>query len=692
MTKLIKSMMILLVVLSCSSKESNSKLSQVPTSINLSEFKEEGVLEIKKQIFEPDENGVINRVELKLPDYQNALYYRPFSYTKASGNRVEPIWFSNLNDLKTYAPQKPREDNNLKLGLFLLIQKTDGKYLAILPIVSSRLGNSLDIDNGKLYLEFATYGTEKVNQNAPLMAYAESANPYEAARVVWEQALKCENVKGNVKFRSQKKYPEPYKYLGWCSWEHYRSKINEQIIVNSVNDIKKSPIPIRWVLVDDGYLDQKNRQLLSFGVDKKKFPNGWKNITCLKDDKLKWFGIWRNFNGYMSGVNQNHSMQNLSSDIRKVKDGKNPIFMSKTNKESANNFYNQMTVDTKNNGFDMIKVDFQTVNMVYNKGTENPVQGVHFNNQALENNCKNKDLHLLNCIAMQNFNVFNHSHSNLIRSSVDYKINFNRTDLCLVQNLYNPLWLGHIHWMDHDMFHTSYKETARINAVTRAMSGAPVYLSDETKNMDDEVLKPLMYSNGKIVGTLAPLSVLPKSLMHDPYKGKKAISIISPLKNKSCAIVSLNLNRGEVVNETLSPEDYKFASSLIQPYKGQWKIPSEGLLIFDSYNRTASRFINQISFKLKTREERLFQLFPIKHNYALLGMDNKYLSGMTYDVISQTKEQIKFKLVENGDILFWSDHKAPKSENFKFTEISKGLYKGKLIKENKGRVYIINWK
>ncbi len=49
-----------------------------------------------------------------------------------------------------------------------------------------------------------------------------------------------------------KRYPEPYSYLGWCSWEHYRENIGEEIILSAIRDIKSSPLPIRWVLVDDG--------------------------------------------------------------------------------------------------------------------------------------------------------------------------------------------------------------------------------------------------------------------------------------------------------------------------------------------------------------------------------------------------------------------------------------------------------
>ena len=130
------------------------------------------------------------------------------------------------------------------------------------------------------------------------------------------------------------------------------------MILNAISHIKSSSIPFRWVMVDDGYLDAKAGQLLSFGVDKQKFPNGWDSITSQKDEKIKWMGIWRNFNGYMNGVSPNHSMDNLKDQLEVRKIDNRMLCMPGILAESANAFYNEMTSATKNSGFDIIKVDF----------------------------------------------------------------------------------------------------------------------------------------------------------------------------------------------------------------------------------------------------------------------------------------------------------------------------------------------
>ena len=73
--------------------------------------------------------------------------------------------------------------------------------------------------------------------------------------------------------------------------------------------------------------------------------------------------------------------------ISTQKSRKNKVrMMTKNDSVSANTFYDAMTADTKNNGFDMLKVDFQSMNLIFNKGNENPILGVHYNNRALEEN------------------------------------------------------------------------------------------------------------------------------------------------------------------------------------------------------------------------------------------------------------------------------------------------------------------
>lgn len=684
-------LLLLVLLQSCNENKGKKKVQRfnaIPHYLDIDEVATKGIFVLNEQDLVPDENGIIAQVKLDLPDFQKGIYYRPFSPTTASGNRVEPLWLADISDLANLKEKTPRNGTYVNLGAFLMLKKTTGNYLVLLPVVSNRIGNTFSIQNDSLYLTVATYGTRTEHTSAPLLAYAESDNPYEATKLAWEIAMQTEGVKGNIDWRSNKTYPEPFKYLGWCSWEHYRQDINEEIILRSIADIKSSTLPFRWLMVDDGYLDADKGKLLSFGVDKNKFPNGWDTITSQKNDKLKWMGIWRNFNGYMGGVSANHTMDNLKEHIVKVQHNGNERYMPRISPESSNAFYHEMTSLTKEAGFDFLKVDFQSNNFRYNTGSVNAILGVHYNNMALEENCKSQGLPLLNCIAQQNFNVFNHKYSALIRGSVDYKTTTDRLDVTLVQNFTNAFWLGHTHWLDQDMFYANYK-TAKLMAVARAVSGGPVYLSDETKNIDHTYLNPLTFADGHILGTLAPGVPLPESMMQDPYFDNKAFRVIAPLENNAAIIMAVNLNQDEKKVKTfINIEDYTFAGGMIQPYTGLWDIPKEGILLYNQYTKEASVLNDKYAFELESRKEGLFQLSPIKQGWAIIGNPDKYLPASTYQLLSVDDASIRIKLVENSPVMLWSESKIPSSENFEFTKMPNGLWYGKLIMPTKNNEYI----
>jgi hypothetical protein len=44
----------------------------------------------------------------------------------------------------------------------------------------------------------ATYGKRTENTSVSLMSFAQSENPYEAARMAWEMAMKSEEIKDNI--------------------------------------------------------------------------------------------------------------------------------------------------------------------------------------------------------------------------------------------------------------------------------------------------------------------------------------------------------------------------------------------------------------------------------------------------------------------------------------------------------------
>jgi len=242
-----------------------SSFKQVPKQLDLQKItSSEGTMELSKQELIPDTNGILFETKVILPDFIEGVYYRPYSAYVASGNRMEPVFFKLEKELFDYEPQLPREDNNMMFGSFIMLKNAKNEFIAILPLVSTSVGNTFSVTRNGVYLTSATYGTAKVQESIPLIAYAKSKNPYLAVKQVWQQAMSQPQIKGRIQLREDKIYPENFKYLGWCSWEHFRTKINETIISNAIKDLKQSDLPFRWVMVDDGYLDATKKQAIKF--------------------------------------------------------------------------------------------------------------------------------------------------------------------------------------------------------------------------------------------------------------------------------------------------------------------------------------------------------------------------------------------------------------------------------------------
>lgn len=85
-------------------------------------------------------------------------------------------------------------------------------------------------------------------------------------------ALIADKKVSSLKRRVDKEYFEAFDYLGWCTWEHYHYDIDETKILNDMNAIEASGIPVRYILIDDGHIANEDRQLTSLTPNKQRFP------------------------------------------------------------------------------------------------------------------------------------------------------------------------------------------------------------------------------------------------------------------------------------------------------------------------------------------------------------------------------------------------------------------------------------
>ncbi|MDA0991629.1 MAG: hypothetical protein O3A51_12875, partial [Verrucomicrobia bacterium] len=232
----------------------------------------------------------------------------------------------------------------------------------------------------------------------------------------------------------------------------------------------------------------------------------------------------------------------------------------------------------------------------------------------------------------------------------------------------------------------------RMMALSKALSGGPIYLSDNPRKIVADHVMPLCDAKGELLRPLAPAAPLPESLLIDPFAEKRAYRVIAPLANGCAAIALYNFTEPErPIRASIAPKDYRQATIMVQPEVPAWRIPKEGLLLYDWMTRTARRLSRRQSFDLPGFGDRYVLLCPIRSGWATIGRIDKFLSPAAIEVIQVAPESLILRVPEHGPLCLWRADGRPKSTAYAFTRLGKGgLWLGSPRKSCKSDVVTIN--
>ena len=685
-----------------------------------------------------DAAGEFDSYELVIGKFTRGCFFSDY-YGQTKGN-----WSAGGNQFAPHILKSDFEnildDKWVHRGVFLVLEMPGGDYLAILPVSGTKTISWIEAaDKNAMKLHFGTLGNQPVSGEVPLIAWSKSDDVYTACRKVWELAIHSKPVVGRTDWRYKKTYPTPFKYLGWCSWEEFKREISSKLLIDVTEKIKVSAIPVRHILVDDGHQkdgEAEGQRLKSFEPDGKKFPDGWKPfLDVRKEGKIKWIGIWHAFAGLQNTLHPDNDFGQLNEHLMQV----TPVRSNKTgilpkdNIKSARAFYDALIGSVRGYGFDYTKIDFQNRELWWYSGTGNPVEASLISQQAMER-AAHRDLNgLINCMAHNQVCIFNTRYSAVTRTSMDYKVgDAPKGRHHLWQSFNNTPLFGQTVWGDHDMFHSSDPYSGRMMAVSKAMSGGPVYLSDNPDRFVKAYIEPLCYQDGELLRPVAPGGPLPESMFVQPMEELLPYRVIAPFQDGSAAIVVYNLyNNGKfdywakpvvtpengitiksdvnTVDETLgwvkpegieknetvikgffSPDDYTHAGDMIQPYTGKWQLPAGGLVAWDWYGKRGFKLEKRVEFDLKGFSDKLFIISPVKDDWAIIGRSDKYLSCAVNNDVRIIKNQLIATLNESGPVIVWSGKGIPKSEEFTLTDLGDGFYEVKMAIGEKNKRLLLS--
>lgn len=337
---------------------------------------------------------------------------------------------------------------------------------------------------------------------------------YEAvhAAFVWAAGKK------HIRVRAKRRYPEMFEYLGWCSWDAFYTDITEQKVREKAAELKEKGVPVRWMLMDDGWLSVHDQLLYDYRPEPEKFPRGFSQMIreIKRDTDIRWFGVWHALGGYWGGVEAGSPLACQENEhLYRPLNGK---LLPWPDAGKGYGFYRDWYEYLRGEGIDFAKVDGQSAVRFYYENDMPVCRAAGETHKALDGAAAYLDGALINCMGMAMENMLARPVSAVARNSDDFvpgrEGGFAEH---LLQNAYNALYQGEIYNCDWDMFWTTHEDAVK-HSLLRAQSGGPVYFSDRIRETDPEILKPLVYSDGRLLRLKRPAIPAEECLFRDPQR------------------------------------------------------------------------------------------------------------------------------------------------------------------------------
>ncbi|HYG11564.1 MAG TPA: Sip1-related alpha-galactosidase [Pyrinomonadaceae bacterium] len=552
-------------------------------------------------------------------------------------------------------------------NVLLLWQQTAGDaYHLMIPLAGGGMVSEVGVSEIEYRPEFrvsaSSHDPRHAPRRVPLFAYATSRDPYQLPRDAYQTAFASTEQYGQLRW--QKTLPEPFGWLGWCSWNAYQQTVDEGKILASARSLRDKQIRVGFMLIDDGWLTVKGQKLAGFDADPAKFPRGLgATARALREQyRIPHLGVWHTFQGYWTGVDLDSP---LARDYQLFR-GREGNALPDPREGRGAKFYADWYARLKEWGFDFVKVDGQANNVKFTdglmplfasaSGSQRNLQEAaqqHFSYRS-DGERRADGVGVINCMEMTLENAYNWRTSNVARNSDDYlpEVAHNFKDH-IFQNAYNAYWMANFAYPDWDMFQ-SHDANGEYHAVARAVSGGPIYFTDEPGKERAELLRPLAFSDGRLLMLDEPGQVTRDLLFTDVSLQPAALKIFGRITRPGLSagmVGAFNANKtARLAWGALTPGDVEGLTA-----------GAAGVAVYRRSDGAVSvlRGGNPVSsLTLAPNGFDLFTLSPVEQGVAVFGLLDKYLGPAA--VVSQSLQgrQVEVRLREAGDFGAWLE-RAP---------------------------------
>lgn len=430
-------------------------------------------------------------------------------------------------------PAFPASSAEIPRRTQLLLLKKRETYLAVLAVCGREYRTDLSGLESGIRMTMASNCSGKNELDDICLSYAWGRNPYQCCEKAVTYVL--ELTQRTSMLRRNRRFPAVFEKLGWCSWDAFYHKVSAEGIYDKLRELQEKQVPVKWALIDDGWLDADyDRQLLlGLDADRDKFPQGLG--PCVNRMKrefgMEQVGVWHAVMGYWNGLQDKSQAQTaLEEGVERLPDGR---IVPAAEAGKAFRFYDIWHDYLRNQcGIDFVKVDGQSAVSLFHAGRKEYARASAAVHAGLDASAAvHFDNAMINCMGMASEDMWNRPCSAVSRSSDDFvptvEHGFREH---AVQNAFNSLLQGQFYWNDWDMFWSDHTENWQ-NAVLRAVSGGPVYTSDRAGRTDPAYIWPLIRRDGTIIRCEDNGVPTSDCLFEDPIKKRGSFKLFNRYKD-----------------------------------------------------------------------------------------------------------------------------------------------------------------
>ena len=249
---------------------------------------------------------------------------------------------------------------------------------------------------------------------------------------------------------------------------------------------------------------------------------------------------------------------------------------------------------------------------------------------------------MINCMGMASEDMWNRGYSSVCRASDDFQPE-DRAWFAkhILQCTYNSMLQGQFYWSDYDMYWTDDTQAEK-NSLLRAVSGGPIYVSDEIGRTRGEILAPLAFGDGKILRCDRVGTPTADCLTSDPEDSGAPIKIQNTVGG-SGVIAVFNIDRNNSpVSGSIKPSDVSGIKK------------AEQYVLYEHFSREMKIIgaDEAVEISLENNDEfRLYLIIPYENGFAPIGRVDKFVSPAAITHVSG--EEVE--LYESGEYGYIKD-------------------------------------